>query len=73
MDLKISIMDGLEQLINDEERRIDLLMKMRSQVTSADFAAVSPNGCPGGSNLDYDIQKAWEQLTIYKIRRSMGF
>lgn len=66
-------MESLDQLINNEEQRIERLTRLRSQPV----LAIHNNGADQDSGnpeyIDYNIEKAYEQLAIYKIRKFMGF
>ena len=66
-------MEALDQLISIEERRIDHLMERRNRSGSSTEYPGKDQALSGSEDLDYDIEKAYEQLTIYKIRKYMGF
>ncbi|MGF1584540.1 MAG: hypothetical protein ACFCUM_04400 [Bacteroidales bacterium] len=76
-------MEALDQLIRKEERRIDHLLQLRSQPDAYSGSSVSSdnsdsddhNYCdsPSSEDVNYCIEKAYEQLAIFKIRRYMGF
>jgi hypothetical protein len=63
-------MEGLDQLISLEERKIEQLSRMRR-----DPGAARSDGRRhvAAAEIDNDIEKAYEQLAIYKIRKMMGF
>jgi isoleucyl-tRNA synthetase len=65
-------MKALDQLICIEEKRIDYLMQKRNHAEINDSTG-SVHDSPSFEGLDYDIEKAHEQLAIYKIRKYMGF
>jgi hypothetical protein len=73
-------MEALEQLISIEERKIDHLLQIRNQ---PDILSGSPNihfsedndtcHVQQAGDLEHCIEKAYEQLAIYKIRKYMEF
>lgn len=72
-------MEALDQLIKQEERRIDNLLQLRNQpdsysgsLGSSDIAD-NYSDSSGIEDVNYCIEKAYEQLSIFKIRRYMGF
>jgi hypothetical protein len=62
-------MNTLDKLIIEEERRIDFLLQVQSSPEKIQEGATR-RAYPGIEN---DIERAYEQLAIYKIRRMMGF
>lgn len=66
-------MEALDQLISNEERKIDHLMQIRNQPAEEREEEEVPNNFSKIEDIDYGIQKAYEQLAIYKIRKEMGF
>jgi hypothetical protein len=76
-------MEALDQLIKKEERKIDHLLRLRNQPDAFSGSSVSLNKpeiedndyCefPNSEDVNYCIEKAYEQLSIFKIRRYMGF
>lgn len=66
-------MEALDQLISNEERRIDHLMEMRNRSGASSGCKGQDQGLSANKDLEYDIEKAYEQLSIYKIRKYMGF
>jgi hypothetical protein len=72
-NIKANIMKALDQLICNEEKRIDYLMQIREHPEKNFLSPGSVHNLPAIEDLDYDIEKAHEQLAIYKIRKYMGF
>jgi hypothetical protein len=76
-------MEALDQLIKQEERRIEHLLQLRNQPYSYSGSSASHDnagndednysGSSGSEDVNYCIEKAYEQLSIFKIRRYMGF
>jgi hypothetical protein len=76
-------MEALDQLIRKEERKIDHLLQLRNQPDVYSGSSVNHdnsdsddhNYCdsPSSEDVNYCIEKAYEQLAIFKIRRYMGF
>lgn len=66
-------MQTLDQLISNEEMRIEHLLQLRG---IQDYEVV-PSGSGfrthDSGHVDYDLDKAYEQLAIYKIRKLMEF
>ena len=65
-------MEALDQLISIEESRIDHLMEIRNS-SGASSERKDKDQNSSGNDLENDIEEAYEQLTIYKIRKYMGF
>ena len=66
-------MNTLDCLISKEEKKIDYLMDIRNGTSASGTIAGSKYGISRAEDIDLDIKQAWEQLTIYKIRKEMGF
>jgi hypothetical protein len=66
-------MDALDQLIYKEEQKIDHLIEIRTHPAGSEGSPGLHLNSGRAEDLDYDIEKAWEQLAIYKIRKYMGF
>jgi hypothetical protein len=76
-------MEALDQLIRKEEKKIDHLIQLRNQPDGFPASPVSRDvsgsddhdycDYPKRDDVNYCIDKAYEQLTIFKIRRYMGF
>ncbi len=66
-------MEGLDQLISMEERKIDQLSRMRRNPGVARRNSIRGHRPVATAEIDRDIEKAYEQLAIYKIRKMMGF
>jgi hypothetical protein len=66
-------MEALDQLISREEKKIDYLTRLRQNPG----INVSNSGITrrelDAAEIDNDIEKAYEQLAIYRIRKLMGF
>jgi hydrogenase maturation factor HypE len=67
------VMESLDQLINKEEQRIEQLTRLRSLPVHAIKKNCTDQDSGNFEYLDYNIEKAYEKLAIYKIRKSMGF
>ena len=66
-------MNTLDCLISKEEKKIDYLMEVRNEASASGIIAGSEYGISRAEDIDLNIRQAWEQLTIYKIRKEMGF
>ena len=66
-------MNALDCLISKEEKKIDHLMEIRNRTSASGTITGSKYGISRAEDIDLDIKQAWEQLTIYKIRKEMGF
>jgi hypothetical protein len=73
-------MEALDQLIRKEERKIDHLIQLLNQPDAFSGSSVSSDvsdseycDSPNREDVNYCIEKAYEQLAIFKIRRYMGF
>jgi hypothetical protein len=76
-------MEALDELIRKEERKIDNLTNLRYQPdafpapsTSSDSSGNDDHDyCdfPKKEDVDYCIEKAYEHLSILKIRRYLGY
>lgn len=66
-------MEALDQLIINEERKIDHLMQIRNKPAAEREMEGVTNSFGKAEDIDYGIEKAYEQLAIYKIRKEMGF
>ncbi len=66
-------MKALDELISTEERKIDYLTSIRHNPGAV--VCDPGEGCrpKPAAEIDHDIEKAYEQLAIYKIRKFMGF
>jgi hypothetical protein len=66
-------MNALDELISTEEKKIDYLTSIRHNpgivlCNRGEDCRPKPT-----AEIDHDIQKAYEQLAIFKIRKFMGF
>ncbi len=66
-------MESLDILINSQERRIDHLLQLRRQCDEENKGDYPHPDSQHNGNIDYDLEKAYEQLAIYKIRKMMGY
>jgi hypothetical protein len=66
-------MKALDKLICLEERKIDYLTSIRNN--SGALKCDPGEYCRPiqSAEIEHDIEKAYEQLAIYKIRKFMGF
>ncbi len=64
-------METLDKLIIDEENKIDYLLQRRTRPAANIPGERHYKGI--SLNVEYDIEKAYEQLAIFKIRKMMGF
>ena len=64
-------MEALDELITTEERKIDHLTQIRHNPSTCTEMPDYPGRA--AAEIDHDIEKAYEQLAIYKIRKMMGF
>ncbi|TVR71690.1 MAG: hypothetical protein EA408_08595 [Marinilabiliales bacterium] len=65
-------MGTLDRLINHQEEKIDHLMQLRRQYAGGATDDLPERAIAHPANIDHDIEKAYEELTIYKIRKMMG-
>ncbi len=66
-------MTALDELIRNEEMKLEHLMQIRNHTDVAFSNSRPENRISYAEDIDYDIEKAYEQLSIYKIRKLMGF
>ncbi len=66
-------MKALDELIRSEEMKLEHLMQIRNHADVAGRTSRPGKTINPAEDIDYDIEKAYEQLSIYKIRRLMGF
>ncbi len=66
-------MTALDELISNEEMKLEHLMKIRNHTDIEGRTSRPGNRINHTEDIDYDIEKAYEQLSIYKIRKLMGF
>jgi len=66
-------MQTLDQLISNEEMRIEHLLKIRGIQDNEAATPGSGFGTHDSGHVVYDLEKAYEQLAIYKIRKLMEF
>ncbi len=66
-------MGTLDRLINHQEKKIDNLIKLRRQCVSEEPSDFRAPSLANPVNIDHDIEKAYEELSIYKIRKMMGY
>ncbi|MFP4367684.1 MAG: hypothetical protein ACLFQA_11375 [Bacteroidales bacterium] len=66
-------MEKLDELISCEENRIEHLMEIREYPSKFREYYRNDSGTHKEINVEHDIEKAYEQLAIYKIRKLMGF
>jgi hypothetical protein len=66
-------MEALDELIRCEERKLEHLMQIRNHTSFYDRTSLPEDKINNAEDIDYDIEKAYEQLSIYKIRKLMGF
>lgn len=66
-------MEALDQLISREEKKIDYLLRLRQNPGRTVNNSGDTHRNMAAADIDNDIDKAYEQLAIYKIRRLMGF
>ena len=66
-------MKALDELIRNEEMKLEHLMQIRNHADVAGRTSRPGNTINHAEDIDYDIEKAYEQLSIYKIRKLMGF
>jgi hypothetical protein len=66
-------MEALDQLISREEKKIDYLLQLRQNPGITVNYSGDTHRNLAAADIDNDIDKAYEQLAIYKIRRLMGF
>ena len=66
-------MEALDELIRCEERKLEHLMQIRNYTSFYDRTSPPEDKINNAEDIDYDIEKAYEQLSIYKIRKLMGF
>ncbi len=66
-------MEALDELIRSEERKLEHLMQIRNHTGFNDRTSLPEDRINNAEDIDYDIEKTYEQLSIYKIRKLMGF
>ena len=66
-------MKALDELIRNEEMKLEYLMQIRNHTDVAVRTSRPGNRINHAEDIDYDIEKAYEQLSIYIIRKLMGF
>lgn len=66
-------MEKLDELITSEEAKIEHLMDIREYPSKfIEYYRIN-DAAHKNVNVEHDIEKAYEQLAIYKIRKLMGF
>jgi hypothetical protein len=66
-------MKALDRLISLEERKIDYLTSIRNNPGASNCDLGEYCRPRQSAEIEHDIEKAYEQLAIYKIRKFMDF